>query len=231
MQKRYLNVLAVLVLIGITALLSSCTTTGFGFKRDDALLFSGTIETREIRVGSKVGGRVQEVLVQEGQQVDAGQALVRFDMAELQAQKLQAQARIEQQSARLEKLQGAEINEAKIVLANEATSLCHGAAAARNAAETARRTFVEGGLGEDLPIVEIDRSELANGVAAFEMLRRAGLVASNGEARRLIKGGGARLNDAPIEDENRRVTLDDLNAEGVVKLSFGRKKHAVVRPK
>lgn len=105
MQKRYLNVLAVLVLTGITALLSSCTTTGFGFKRDDALLFSGTIETREIRVGSKVGGRVQEVLVQEGQQVDAGQALVRFDMAELQAQKLQAQARIEQQSARLEKLQ------------------------------------------------------------------------------------------------------------------------------
>ncbi len=105
MQKRYLNALAVLVLTGITALLSSCTTTGFGFKRDDALLFSGTIETREIRVGSKVGGRVQEVLVQEGQQVDAGQALVRFDMAELQAQKLQAQARIEQQSARLEKLQ------------------------------------------------------------------------------------------------------------------------------
>ncbi len=133
--------------------------------------------------------------------------------------------------ARLERLQGAEINEAKIILANEATTLCHGAEAARNAAETARRTFVEGGLGGDLPVVEIDRGELSAGVAAFELLRRAGLVASNGEARRLIKGGGAKLNDATIEDENRRITLADLNADGVVKLSFGRKKHAVVRPK
>ena len=133
--------------------------------------------------------------------------------------------------ARLEKLQGAEINEAKIVLANEATKLCHGAEAARNAAETARRTFVEGGLGEDLPVVEIARTELSAGIAAVDLLHRAGLVASKGEARRLIKGNGARLNDAPIEDENRRITLADLNAEGVVKLSFGRKKHAVVRPK
>ncbi len=133
--------------------------------------------------------------------------------------------------ARLEKLQGAEINEAKIILANEATTLCHGADAARNAAETARRTFVEGGLGEDLPVVEIGQAELSAGIAAIDLLHRAGLVASKSEARRLVKGGGARLNDAPIEDENRRVTLDDLNAEGVVKLSFGRKKHAVVRPK
>jgi tyrosyl-tRNA synthetase len=133
--------------------------------------------------------------------------------------------------ARLEKLQGAEINEAKIILANEATTLCHGAEAARNAAETARRTFVEGGLGEDLPVVELDRAELVAGIAAFELLRRCGLAASNGEARRLIKGGGARLNDAVIADENRRVTLDDLNADGAVKLSFGRKRHAVIRPR
>ena len=131
--------------------------------------------------------------------------------------------------ARLEKLQGAEINEAKIVLANEATTLCHGAAAARNAAETARRTFVEGGLGQDLPVLEIGRGELEAGVAAFELLRRSGLVASNGEARRLIKGGGARLNDAVIEDENRSITAADLDSNGVVKLSFGKKKHAVVR--
>ncbi|HWA46949.1 MAG TPA: tyrosine--tRNA ligase [Dongiaceae bacterium] len=133
--------------------------------------------------------------------------------------------------ARLEKLQGAEINEAKIILANEATMLCHGAPAARAAAETARRTFVEGGLGEDLPSIEIPRSELEAGIAAFELLRRSGLVASNGEARRLIKGGGARLNDAVLEDENRKITVGDLNADGVVKLSFGKKKHAVVRPK
>jgi tyrosyl-tRNA synthetase len=131
--------------------------------------------------------------------------------------------------ARLEKLRGSEINEAKIVLANEATALCHGAAAARNAAETARRTFVEGGLGRDLPVLEIDRAELAAGVPAYELLRRSGLVASKGEARRLIKGGGARLNDAVIEDVNRKVGTADLDADGVVKLSFGKKKHAVVR--
>ncbi len=133
--------------------------------------------------------------------------------------------------ARLENLQGAEINEAKIILANEATTLCHGAAAARNAAETARRTFVEGGLGEELPTVEVARADFEAGIPAFELLRRSGLVASNGEARRLIKGGGARLNDAVLEDENRKITLGDLNADGVVKLSFGKKKHAVVRPK
>jgi tyrosyl-tRNA synthetase len=133
--------------------------------------------------------------------------------------------------ARLEKLQGAEINDAKIVLANEATTLCHGAAAARTAAETARRTFVEGGLGQDLPVLELARAELEAGIAAYELLRRTGLVASNGEARRLIKGGGARLNDATIEDENRKVTDADLDSDGVVKLSFGKKKHAVVRAK
>jgi tyrosyl-tRNA synthetase len=133
--------------------------------------------------------------------------------------------------ARLEKLQGSEINDAKIALANEATTLCHGAAAARNAAETARRTFVEGGLGEDLPAFEIARAELDGGIAAYELLRRTGLAASNGEARRLIKGGGARLNDAVIADENRKITTGDLDAGGVVKLSFGKKKHAVVRVK
>ncbi len=133
--------------------------------------------------------------------------------------------------ARLEKLQGSEINDAKIVLANEATTLCHGAAAARNAAETARRTFVEGGLGQDLPVLELPRAELDAGIAAYELLRRTGLVASNGEARRLIKGGGARLNDAVIEDENRKVITADLDSDGVVKLSFGKKKHAVVRVK
>jgi tyrosyl-tRNA synthetase len=133
--------------------------------------------------------------------------------------------------ARLERLQGSEINDAKIVLANEATTLCHGAPAARNAAETARRTFVEGGLGQDLPVLEVDRAELAAGIAAYELLRRSGLVASNGEARRLIKGGGARLNDAAIEDENRKISDADLNPDGVVKLSFGKKRHAVIRPK
>jgi len=131
--------------------------------------------------------------------------------------------------ARLEKLQGAEINEAKIILANEATTLCHGAVAAAAAAETARRTFVEGGLGEALPSIDISRADLDAGIVAYDLLRRSGLVASNGEARRLIKGGGARLNDAAIDDENRKIGSGDINADGVIKLSSGKKRHAVIR--
>lgn len=130
---------------------------------------------------------------------------------------------------RLEALQGAELNEAKKVLANEATRLCHGPAAAEAAAETARRTFEEGALGEELPTLEVPRGELERGVAAFDLLRRAGLAASNGEARRLIRGGGGRINDAVIEAEDRAVTLADLGPEGVIKLSAGRKRHALVR--
>jgi tyrosyl-tRNA synthetase len=132
--------------------------------------------------------------------------------------------------ARLEALQGSEINDAKIVLANEATALCHGKDAAAAAAETARRTFVEGAIGEDLPSIEIPKAELEAGIAAFALLTRAGLTQSNGEARRLIKGGGARMNDARIEDETATVSLADVNDQGVIKLSAGRKRHALVRP-
>jgi tyrosyl-tRNA synthetase len=131
--------------------------------------------------------------------------------------------------ARLEKLEGAAINDAKIVLANEATRMCRGEAAAKAAAETARRTFVEGGLGQDLPSFDVPRGELEAGIAAIELFRRAGFAASNGEARRLIKGAGAKLNDAVVSDENRKITLADLTGDGVIKLSFGKKKHAVVR--
>jgi tyrosyl-tRNA synthetase len=132
--------------------------------------------------------------------------------------------------ARLEALEGAEINDAKIVLANQATTLCHGADAAKAAAETARKTFVEGTIGEDLPSVDIPKGELETGIAAFALMTRAGLTQSNGEARRLIKGGGARLNDARIEAETATVSLGDVNADGVIKLSAGRKRHALVRP-
>jgi tyrosyl-tRNA synthetase len=132
--------------------------------------------------------------------------------------------------ARLEKLQGAEINEAKIVLANATTALAHGADAAAAAAETARRTFVEGNVGDELPTLLAPRDELQRGIPAFELFRRAGLAASNGEARRLIKGGGARLNDQMIEDETRAVTLADVTSAGHVKLSAGKKRHALVRP-
>ncbi len=131
--------------------------------------------------------------------------------------------------ARLERLEGAELNEAKKRLATEATALAHGPAAAEAAAETARRAFEEGAAAAGLPTVEVPRARLADGVPAFELFRLAGLAASNGEARRLIRGGGARLNDERLEAEDRLVTAEDAGADGTVKLSAGRKRHALVR--
>jgi tyrosyl-tRNA synthetase len=133
------------------------------------------------------------------------------------------------QVARLEALRGAALNQAKATLAWEATRLCHGGAAADQAAETARRTFDEGAAAAGLPTIELPRAELQAGVAAFELLRRAGLAASNGEARRLIRQGGGRINDRAVGDETRTVTLDDVSAEGLIKLSAGKKRHALVR--
>src|SRR5499426_2601044 len=103
MQKRFM-ILIPAAIIGVAIFYGSCANTSFGFKKEAKLLFSGTVETREVRVGSKVGGRVEAVLVEEGQEIQAGAPIVRFDTAELQAQKLQAQARIEQQKARLARL-------------------------------------------------------------------------------------------------------------------------------
>jgi tyrosyl-tRNA synthetase len=130
---------------------------------------------------------------------------------------------------RLERLQGSAINGAKVVLADEATRLAHGEEARSAAAETAWRTFAEGGAGEDLPTIEIARAELAAGVPAFDLFRRAGLAASNGQARRLIKGGGARINDCMVADEMEPVTVADLSADGLIKLSAGKKRYALVR--
>jgi tyrosyl-tRNA synthetase len=130
---------------------------------------------------------------------------------------------------RLATLGGGEINEAKKILATEATALCHGRDAATAAAETARAVFEEGGSGEDLPQMRLPSDLFERGIAVFELFSRAGLVASNGEARRLIRGGGARINDAVVRDETRIVRLDDLGPNGAVKLSAGRKRHALVR--
>jgi tyrosyl-tRNA synthetase len=131
---------------------------------------------------------------------------------------------------RLESFSGSGINEAKQVLATEATALCHGSDAAAAAAETARRVFAEGGTGDDLPTITVPRAELERGIPAFEILVRAGLAASNGEARRLIKGGGARVNDRVIASETELVRMSDVTAEGTIKLSAGKKRHALVRP-
>ena len=132
--------------------------------------------------------------------------------------------------ARLEKLQGAELNDAKKILAFEVARMCHGDDAAHQAAETARTTFEEGGHGEGLPRIEVPANELQSGISIIDLFKQAGLAASNGEARRLIKGGGGRLNDVKIDDETQKVTSADLNAEGVIKLSAGKKRHALVVP-
>jgi tyrosyl-tRNA synthetase len=131
--------------------------------------------------------------------------------------------------ARLEALGGAEINEAKKVLANQATGLLHGEAAAREAAETARRTFEEGALAETLPTVDVPGAEFDAGLGALAAFVRAGLVASTGEARRQIRGGGLRINDEALTDERAILGRDALGQAGVVKLSLGRKKHVLLR--
>jgi tyrosyl-tRNA synthetase len=131
--------------------------------------------------------------------------------------------------ARLERLAGAEINDAKIVLANEVTRLCHDGAAAAAAAETARQTFGESLAGGDLPLVDVPLTELAAGIPAFELFRRAGLAATGSEARRLIKAGGGRLNNRVITSEVQAVTDADLDGNCFLKLSAGRKRHTRVR--
>jgi len=132
--------------------------------------------------------------------------------------------------ARLAALKGQEINEAKKVLATEATALVHGRAAAEQAAETARRTFEEGTLAETLPTVEIPRAKLEAGLGVLTAFVDVGLVSSNGEARRQIKGGGLRVNDVTVTDEKMVLTPRDLTPEGVIKLSLGKKRHVLLKP-
>lgn len=126
--------------------------------------------------------------------------------------------------------QGSGINEVKKILATEVTAMLHGRGAAEAAAEAARKTFEEGGVSADLPTVEVPAAELEAGIgvlAAFA--EKTGLVASNGEARRQIKGGGLKVNDASVTDEKALLTARDLNADGVIKLSLGKKKHVLLR--
>jgi tyrosyl-tRNA synthetase len=132
--------------------------------------------------------------------------------------------------APLAALKGQELNEAKKVLATEATALLHGRAAAEQAAETARRTFEDGGLAENLPTIEVPRGKLEAGLGVLTAFVEAGLVSSNGEARRQIKGGGLKVNDVTVTDEKMVLTLRDLSPEGVVKLSLGKKRHVLLKP-
>jgi tyrosyl-tRNA synthetase len=132
---------------------------------------------------------------------------------------------------RLAALKGQEINEAKKMLATEATALVHGRAAAEQAAQTARRTFEERALAETLPTIAVTRGELERGIGVLNAFaERTGLVSSNGEARRQIKGGGLKVNDVPVTDEKMLLTLRELTPEGVIKLSLGKKRHVLLKP-
>ncbi len=131
---------------------------------------------------------------------------------------------------RLTALKGQELNEAKKILATEATALLHGREAAEQAAQTARRTFEEGALAESLPTVEISRAKIEAGLGVLTAFVEAGLVSSNGEARRQIKGGGLKLNDVTVTDERMLLTPGHLTPQGVIKLSLGKKRHLLLKP-
>jgi tyrosyl-tRNA synthetase len=131
--------------------------------------------------------------------------------------------------ARLEKLQGAECNEAKKILATEATALLHGRAASQKAEETARKTFEEGTSDANLPTITLKSNELKEGLSALDAFVRAGLVPSKSEARRQIRGGGLKVNDVTLTDEAMALNDSHLNDNGVIKLSYGRKKHVLLK--
>ncbi|MGA9659445.1 MAG: tyrosine--tRNA ligase [Asticcacaulis sp.] len=131
---------------------------------------------------------------------------------------------------RLEALQGAEINEAKKILADETTRMVHGEDAARLARDTAQKAFEQGVMSADLPTVEIESGMLSDGIMLAALATHIGLTASNGEARRLAQGGGLRINDVAISDGNQLITRTDLNADGVIKISQGKKKIFLIKP-
>ena len=135
-----------------------------------------------------------------------------------------------EECARLEALGGAEINAAKKVLADEATTLLHGREAAESAAGAARAAFEEGRVSADLPTHDVPRGTLAEGMLMVGLLESAGLVASRGEGRRLVIGGGIRVNDVAVTDGERRLTADDCDANGLIKLAVGKKKIVLIKP-
>ena len=131
--------------------------------------------------------------------------------------------------ARLAALGGSEINEAKKILATEITALLHGRSTAEQAAETARKTFEEGSVSDDLPTVTVPRAALDAGIGILSLFVTAGLAASNGEARRHVQGGAVKVNDAAVSDDRLQLTAADIADNGAIKLSLGKKKHVLVR--
>jgi tyrosyl-tRNA synthetase len=132
--------------------------------------------------------------------------------------------------ARLSAIAGSELNEVKKILATEVTAILHGRAAAEQAAETARKTFEEGALSDNLPSIDVPTAELDAGIGLLALIVRAGLATSNGEARRHVQGGAVRINDQAISDERKLISGGEVTADGVIKLSLGKKKHILIRP-
>ena len=132
---------------------------------------------------------------------------------------------------KLEALQGQEINEAKKILAFETTKMCHGEKAAQEASDTAQKVFEQGTVGDDLPSIEVPKADLENGMAFVDLFVASGLAESKGEVKRLIKGGGAKCNDNSVSDAELILKSSDLTADGYIKLSSGKKRHALVRVK
>ena len=131
--------------------------------------------------------------------------------------------------SRLSALQGAEINDAKKVLATEATALLHGRSKADAAAETARKTFEQGTLADDLPAFEVAESDIRNELGVIAAFVNAGLAKSNSDARRMIQGGGFYINGEVVKDDKVKLRLADVK-DGVIKLSAGKKKHVLLKP-
>ena len=134
----------------------------------------------------------------------------------------------ESEITKLEALEGAEINQAKIILANEVTSLCHGADAARQAEQTARQSFSQGVIAEGLPTLDVNMAEMAS-LSVIDVFVQSGLAASKGEVRRLIRGGGARLNNQAISDEDRLLLADDFDTDGRAQIAAGKKRRAILQ--
>jgi len=131
--------------------------------------------------------------------------------------------------ARLSALAGSELNEVKKILATEVTTILHGRTAAEQAAETARKTFEEGALSDNLPSIDVPTAELDAGIGLLALIVRAGLATSNGEARRHVQGGAVRINDQAVSDERKLIGGGEVTADGVIKLSLGKKKHILIR--
>ena len=130
---------------------------------------------------------------------------------------------------KLEMLKGSELNEAKKILASEITKLCHGLNASESAASTAQKIFEKGLLGADLPTILIDTKQLEQGLWIIEALKQAEFIKSNGEGRRLINNGGVRLNDVVVVDPDQKILISDANSDAVIKLSSGKKRHALLK--